>query len=95
MDDKHEEYIYDTLGDVLSHSSHHALLATIEAIASQLGVSNIQGMPIQEYYERTKVEIAEENIANLADMDMKCASEIKLAWSKVGTETEDKQEEEK
>jgi hypothetical protein len=83
MKDDDRLFVLDTLQDIFILSAQEGLVSTLEAIASELGVSQIQGIPIEEYYERKRRAIAENHVADFADMNMKLASHIKEEWKKL------------
>jgi hypothetical protein len=78
-----KEFTLEMLADIFRDASTEALVKTVEAVASALGVSQIQGMPIQEFHGRRKQAIAEEVVAGLADGNPELATQIKKAWDQV------------
>jgi hypothetical protein len=78
-----QEFTLEMLNDILTNSSLDAMMQTVEAIASELGVSHIQSMSIREFYDRRRRSIAEHTVAELADSNPALASQIKAAWDQV------------
>jgi hypothetical protein len=82
-------FIWEHLSKIFLAASEHALLDTIEAIASEAGVSRIEGFPVREFFERRKGEKSEHLVADFADTNPRMASEVKAAWDKLNRERED------
>jgi hypothetical protein len=78
-----EEFVYETLGDIFKVASLDALLATVEAVAAQAGVSEIKGLSVRDFFEETKTQRAEELVADFADTNHTLASQMKSAWDKL------------
>ena len=87
-----KEFTLEMLADIFRDASTEALRETVEAVAAELGISQIQGMPVQEFHGRRKLAIAEQAVADLADGNPALASQIKKAWDQV-TFLREKQEE--
>jgi hypothetical protein len=85
-DKNDEEVILKALRDVLVIADSAATLRTIRELAAILGVSQIQGMPIEQFFAQRKVQLAEELIANYSDQNPRLATALKAAWEKAKTE---------
>ena len=90
-----EEFTLEMLSQIFINAAVDALGETIEAVAAELGVSQIQGMPIQEFYGRRRRSIAEHLVADFADGHPAMASQMKAAWDKVDLEQEKQREADK
>lgn len=90
-----EEFTLEMLSQIFINAAVDALGETIEAVAAELGVSEIQGMPIQEFYGRRRRSIAEHLVADFADCHPAMASQMKAAWDKVDLEQEKQREADK
>jgi hypothetical protein len=81
-----EEFVWEMLTDIFQKAHNDTMLETLEAIAKYVGVSNINGFPVREFFSRRSREIAEDLIADCADTFPALASRIKLAWKKLDRE---------
>ena len=64
-----DDFIQKLLTDVVRQSYTGAALATIEAVASELGLSQIQGVSIREFFAAAARLEAERRISDMADLD--------------------------
>lgn len=87
-----EDFVCEHLSWIFLLASERALLDTIEAIASQAGVSQIEGFSVREFFERRKRETSEELVRDFADTNPRMASDVKAAWDKLDREREDQSE---
>ena len=78
-----EEFILQSLDGILQVADSQATLKTIEELAAALQVSQIQGMPLEEYFHRKKTEMADELIRDFSDHNPNAATAIKAAWVKI------------
>lgn len=78
-----EEFILQSLQGIFQVADSQATLKTIEELAAALGVSQIHGMPIVEYFHRKKSEMAEDLIRDFSDHNPAAATAIKAAWEDV------------
>jgi hypothetical protein len=72
--------------DVFQMAHNDATLETLEAIAKHVGLSEINGFPVREFFDRRKRKIAQDLIADSADTFPALASQIKIAWQKLDRE---------
>ena len=64
------------------------MVDSYEALAASLGVSQIQGFPVREFYERKKRRISEDLLRDFADVNVAIASKIKAVWDKMDADRE-------
>ncbi len=69
------QMIHDQLIATFTIASERALLATLDAIATQVGVSTLEGIGIEEFFHRRKTAEAEELIADFADTNVATVSD--------------------
>ncbi len=81
-----EEFVWEMLNDVSQKAHNDAMLEMFEAIAKRVGVSDINGFPVREFFDRRRRKIAKDLIAESADTFPTLASQIKLAWEKLDRE---------
>ena len=81
-----EEFVQEMLTDIFQKAHNDTMLETLEAIAKQVGVSDINGFPVREFFRRRRRKIAKDLIADSADTFPALASQIKLAWEKLDRE---------
>jgi len=81
-----EEFVQEMLKDVFQLAHNNATLETLETIAKHVGLSQINGFPVREFFDRRRREIAKDLIADSADTFPALASQIKLAWEKLDRE---------
>jgi hypothetical protein len=86
-----EKLVWEQLTSILLVASEQALIDTIEAIATNAGVSQIEGFPVREFFERRKREKGEQLVSDLADANPTLASEVKAAMDKLDREREDRE----
>ncbi len=82
-EDGDEEFTQEMLGNILTNASLEALAETLQALAAALGVTQLQALPVGEFYERRKFARAEELVADLADSQPALASQIRRAWKEI------------
>jgi hypothetical protein len=78
-----EEFVQKQLNWFFQKAHSDAMFETLEAIAKHVGVSDINGFPLREFFDRRRREIAKDLIADSADTFPALASQIKLAWEKL------------
>ena len=78
-----EAEIWEHLGKVFVLAHLNALTETVEALASRLGISEIEGRSVDEFFHRRKHDFSEQLVADLADTNPTFASQIKAAWEKL------------
>ena len=64
----------------VSSASDDSLLASLEAIARQSGIEQIDGVPIRQFFFRERERHIEQSIASFAETDMVSASELKRVF---------------
>ena len=87
-----EEFIYEHLTNIWKMAAHDALVDAYAELAASLGVSQIQGFPVREFYERKKRKIAEDLLRDFADVNVAMASKIRRVWDKMDKEREEHEE---
>ena len=75
-----DEHIQETLISIFQLSSEHALISTIEELASACGIQTLQGLPVVEYFQGKKQQHAEHLVADFADMNPSFATSMKKTW---------------
>jgi hypothetical protein len=83
-----EELVWEHLREIFLLASEQALLDTVEAIASKVGVSEIDGFPVREFFDRRKREIGERLVADFADTNPRMASDVKAALDQMDREVQ-------
>jgi hypothetical protein len=78
-----EQFVQEQLTLFFQKAHSDAMLETLEAIAKHVGVSDINGFPVREFFSRRSREITEDSIAEFADTFSALASQIKIAWEKL------------
>ncbi len=82
-DPRYGQVIHDQLIATFTIASERALLATLQGIAMQADVSTVEGMDIEEFFQRRKTAEAEELIADFADTNVTAASHVKALWTQL------------
>ena len=75
-----DEHIQETLISIFQLASEHALISTIEELATACGIQTLQGLLVMNYFQRAKQQHSEHLVADFADMNPTFASSMKKAW---------------
>ncbi len=78
----YERVIQEQLIATATVASERALLGTIETISRAAGVASLDGMPVQEFFQRRKAKETEELIADFADVNPTAATHVKALWDR-------------
>jgi hypothetical protein len=78
-----EEFVWEQLNDFFQKAHNDALFEILQAIAKHVGIVNLNGLSIDEFFHRRRREITENLLADFADTFPALASQIKLAWKKL------------
>jgi hypothetical protein len=87
-----EEFIYQTSTDIMKMAAHDALVDAYLELAASLGVSQIGGFPVREFYERKKTKIAADLLRDFADVSAEMASKIKRVWDEMDNKRQEHEE---
>jgi hypothetical protein len=80
-----EEFTLETLQSIRTIAACTSLLETIEEIAAAIGINQIKGMPIREYYDRRRGAMEGDLMRDLADTNHLLASKVKEASEQITT----------
>ncbi len=80
-----QKALFDHASAILGIARHQAALSTIEEIARALGVTEIQGQPIRQFYLESFRKTAEELICDFADTDATNASKVKAIFDRLSS----------
>jgi hypothetical protein len=75
-----DEHVQNTLISIFQIASEHALISTIEELASACGIHTLKDLPVMQYFQETKQRHAEHLVADFADMNPSFATSMKQAW---------------
>ena len=78
-----DEFVWEQLRDFFQKAHNDASFEILASIAKHVGIGQLNGFPIDEFFERRKGEIAEELVADFADTFPTLASEVKDAWEEL------------
>jgi hypothetical protein len=81
-----KEFVWGQLNRFFQKAHNDASFEILVAIGKQVGIEQLHGFPIEEFFERRKAEIAEELVADFADTFPTLASEVKHAWKELDRE---------
>lgn len=78
-----EEFTLETLQSIRTIAACTSLLETIEEIAAAIGIAQIKGMPIREYYDRRRDVMEGDLMRDLADTNHMLATKVKQASEQI------------
>jgi hypothetical protein len=78
-----ETFVWEQLNNFFEKAHNDASFEILAAIATHVGIGQLNGLPIDEFFERRKREIAQNLVADFADTFPAIASQIKRAWEKL------------
>jgi hypothetical protein len=81
-----EEFVLEQLQDIFQLAYNDALFEILQTIAKHVGIVDLNGLSIGDFFDRRRREIAENLIADSADTFPALASQMKLAWKKLDRE---------
>jgi hypothetical protein len=75
-----------TLPPARTREGRRGLFEILQTIAKHVGIVNLNGLSIGDFFDRRRCEIAENLIADSADRFPALASQMKFAWKKLDRE---------
>jgi len=81
-----ERFVWEQLNNFFQKAHNDASFEILAAIAKHVGIGQLNGFPIDEFFERRKGEIAEDLVADFTDTFPTLASEVKHAWEELDRE---------
>ncbi len=83
MEEDYNEKAADRLKSVLEAAASQAGMQTLLKVAEQCGVTEIEGHPVETYYEKLRIQIVDRKLASHADHNMALVSAMKRLWERL------------
>lgn len=73
----------ERLSQILTAAAAQASLHSLVAIAAKVGVSDLDGLPVPEFYERYRRQEAERLLASASDHNPELVTAMKQLWEQM------------